>query len=265
MLVLGRTSTLLVRLVVLILVIALIGAPLLVIGLAAFAGSWNGVWPSDPTMDHLIDALAADNRASVFVSLQTAVLASLSAVVIGTWAALAGAAAPRRVRAFTDALFHLPAAVPSVVVGLGLLTSFSRQPLVLNGTVVIVVLAQTLLVLSFAYNTVSVAARTGDPMMVQIAESLGASPVRVLLTVRLPLLLPPIAAALGLALALCMGELGATVMVYPASWRTLPVSIFALADRGDIFLAAAETLVLVVVTLVALALISRVRGRTEVR
>jgi 2-aminoethylphosphonate transport system permease protein len=254
-----------VRLIMGILVIVLIGAPVLVTVLAAFAGSWNGVWPTDPTGKHLQDALASDNLASILVSLQTAVLASLSAVIVGTWAALAGAAAPARVRAVTDAVFHLPAAVPSVVIGLGLLTAFSQKPFLLNGTVVIVVLAQTLLVLSFAYNTVSVAVRTADPMMAGIAGSLGASPLRVLLTVRLPLLLPAIAASAGLALALCMGELGATVMVYPASWRTLPVTIFALSDRGNIFLAAADTLVLISVTLVALSVIARVRGRTEVR
>ena len=37
------------------------------------------------------------------------------------------------------------------------------------------------------------------------------------------LLLPALGAAAGLAVALSMGELGATVMVYPATWKTLPV------------------------------------------
>jgi 2-aminoethylphosphonate transport system permease protein len=261
----SKAARIAVWVVLAVLVIVLIGAPLLVTILAAFAGSWNGIWPTGPTTEHLQDALAADNLASLVVSLQTALLASVSAVVLGTWAALAAHAAPAGIRKITDALFHLPAAVPSVVIGLGLLTAFSRQPLVLNGTVVIVVLAQTLLVLTFAYNTVAAAARTAEPLMCLVAASLGARGLRVLLTVRLPLLLPSIAAATGLAFALCMGELGATVMVYPASWRTLPVTIFALSDRGNIFLAAANTLVLIGATLVVLILIARARGRTEVR
>lgn len=244
----------------------LVGAPLLVTIMAAFAGSWNGVLPSNPTLGHVADALAADNLASLQVSLQTALLASLSAVFIGTWAAIGAAGAPAEsvVAKVTDAVFHLPAAVPSVVVGLGLLTAFSKQPLLLNGTVTIVVLAQTLLVLAFAYNTVSAAARGGDPLLPLAAASLGAGRLRVLLTVRLPLLLPSIAAATGLALALCMGELGATVMVYPASWRTLPVSIFALTDRGALFDAAANTLVLIAVTVGVLAVIAflgKARGK----
>ena len=40
-----------------------------------------------------------------------------------------------------------------------------------------------------------------------------------------------------------MGELGATVMVYPPGWVTMPVGIFALTDPGDIFSGAALTMV----------------------
>ncbi|MDQ4502601.1 ABC transporter permease subunit [Sinomonas sp. ASV322] len=261
----SRSARAAVKAAVVLVLALLLGVPLLAIVLAAFAGSWNGVWPSDPTLSHLADALAADNLASISVSLQTALVASIGAVAVGAWAALAARSAPRQVAATIDALLHLPAAVPSVVVGLGLLAAFSRPPLTLNGTATIVVMAQTTLVLAFAYNTVAGAAASLDPVLDQVAGSLGARPLRVLLTVRLPLLLPSIGAALGLAFALCMGELGATIMVYPASWRTLPVSIFALADRGSLFLAAADTLVLIAVTVAVLGLIARLRGRTMVR
>ena len=46
------------------------------------------------------------------------------------------------------------------------------------------------------------------------------------------------------ALALSMGELGATVMVYPPGWVTMPVAIFGLTDRSDIFSGAALTMIL---------------------
>lgn len=83
--------------------------------------------------------------------------------------------------------------------------------------------------------------------------------------VTLPALRPAIGAAAGLAVALCMGELGATIMVYPASWRTMPISIFTASDRGDLYSAAAGALLLIAVTFVAVtatgALVRRARTR----
>ncbi|CPW22880.1 2-aminoethylphosphonate transport system permease protein phnV [Mycobacteroides abscessus] len=99
----------------------------------------------------------------------------------------------------------------------------------------------------------------------QVAESLGAGSARVVRTVTLPLLMPSLGAAAGLAIALSMGELGATVMVYPSSWRTLPVTIFGLSDRGQVFSAAASTALLLMVTLFALLVVGRLRGKVALR
>jgi 2-aminoethylphosphonate transport system permease protein len=70
--------------------------------------------------------------------------------------------------------------------------------------------------------------------------------------VTLPLVAPYLVAAFGLSFAPSMGELGATAMVYPPGWVTMPVAIFGLTDRGDIFSGAALTTILVVVTLALL-------------
>jgi hypothetical protein len=48
------------------------------------------------------------------------------------------------------------------------------------------------------------------------------------------------------------GRTRATVMVYPPGWVTLPVAIFGLTDRGDIFSGAALTMILVAATLALL-------------
>ena len=60
---------------------------------------------------------------------------------------------------------------------------------------------------------------------------------------------PWMISALALSLSLSMGELGATVMIYPPGWTTLPVTIFSLTDRGNIADGSALTIVLAGVTL----------------
>ena len=54
-------------------------------------------------------------------------------------------------------------------------------------------------------------------------------------------------------------------MVYSATWKTLPVTIFGLTDRGQAFQAAACTSVLSLVTLLALLVLGRIRGRAALR
>jgi 2-aminoethylphosphonate transport system permease protein len=68
-----------------------------------------------------------------------------------------------------------------------------------------------------------------------------------------------------LSIALSMGELGATVMIYPPGWVTMPVGIFALSDRGAIFDAAALTMVLAISTSIVLVGLSHIPTRASQR
>ncbi|WP_433683742.1 ABC transporter permease [Nocardia sp. CA-119907] len=240
-------------------------APIATVIAAALAGSWTGPLPSNLGLANFRAALSGQDAASLSVSLQTALLSGGIALILGTWGGLAAREAPGWWRKITDAVFHLPVAVPSVAIGLGVLIAFNERLLLLGGTKWIVIVAHSVLVLAYAFSAVSAALDRLDPAYRQAAESLGAGPVRVLLRVTLPLLLPALGAAAGLALALSMGELGATIMVYPATWKTLPVTIFGLTDRGEVFNAAASTCLLLMVTLVALVVLGRLRGRAALR
>ncbi|MCX5111765.1 ABC transporter permease subunit [Streptomyces sp. NBC_00378] len=248
-----------------VLFVPLFAVPLLVILAASFTTNWSGAFPSGPTTEHYAAATGGDSLQALTTSLITAVSASLLALTIGSWAALAAASLRRRGRRFLDALFMLPVAVPSVVVGLAVLVAFSKPPMLLNGTSWIVILAHTILVTAFAYSSVSAAIVRLDPMYEQAAASLGARPGYVLWRIKLPLLLPSLTAAAGLCFALSMGELSATMMLYPPDWTPLPVQIFAATDRGSLFTGAAVAVVLMGTTLLVLLGVSRIRTRASYR
>ncbi|OKK12070.1 ABC transporter permease subunit [Streptomyces sp. NBC_00341] len=265
MLVHSRTGKWATWAVFLLLFVPLFAVPLLVVLAASFATNWSGAFPSGPTLEHYDAATAGDSLQALTTSLVTAVTASLLALLVGSWAALAAASLGRRGKRFLDALFMLPVAVPSVVVGLAVLVAFSRPPVLLNGTRWIVILAHTVLVTAFAYSSVSAATVRLDPMYEQAAASLGARPAYVLWRIRLPLLLPSLTAAAGLCFALSMGELSATMMLYPPDWTPLPVQIFAATDRGSLFTGAAVAVVLMATTLLVLFAVSRIRTRASYR
>ncbi|MFE6732699.1 ABC transporter permease [Streptomyces californicus] len=251
--------------VFLLLFVPLFAVPLLVILAASLATHWSGAFPSGPTVERYAAATSGDSLQALTTSLVTAVTASVLALTLGGWAALAAASLRTRGKRFLDALFILPVAVPSVVVGLAVLVAYSKPPVLLNGTRWIVILAHTVLVTAFAYQSVAAAVRRLDPMYEQAAAGLGASPARVLWRVKLPLLLPSLTSAAGLCFALSMGELSATMMLYPPDWTPLPVQIFAATDRGSLFTGAALAVVLMTTTLLVLAAVSRIRTRASYR
>ncbi|MFF3646254.1 ABC transporter permease [Streptomyces sp. NPDC002564] len=255
-----------------VLFLPLFALPLLVILAASFAEHWSGALPSGFTTGHYASATRGSSLRALTTSLVTAVAASLLALAVGSWAALAAASlkqsAGRAARLWgrgLDALFVLPVAVPSVVVGLAVLVAFSRPPMILNGTRWIVILAHAILVTAFAHQSVAAAVHRLDPAYEQAAASLGARPAYVLWKVKLPLLLPSLNAAAGLCFALSMGELSATMMLYPPDWMPLPVQIYAATDRGSTFTGAAVAVVLMAATLLVLFAVSRVRTRASYR
>lgn len=251
--------------VFLLLFVPLFALPLLVVLGASFATNWSSVLPSGFTTGHYSAATRGEALQALTTSLVTAVAASLLALAAGTWAALAAAALDKRYRKVLDALFVLPVAVPSVVVGLAILVAFSQPPFLLNGTRWIVIAAHTVLVTAFAYQSVSAAIVRLDPAYEQAAASLGARPSYVLWRVRIPLLLPSLTAAAGLCFALSMGELSATMMLYPPDWTPLPVLIYAATDRGALFAGSAIAVVLMAATLLVLLAVSKIRTKASYR
>ncbi|WP_030297947.1 ABC transporter permease [Streptomyces katrae] len=243
----------------------LFALPLLVVVAASFSTHWSGAFPSGPTTENHASAVRGESLRALTTSLVTALVASLLALTVGTWAALAAAGLKKRGRHCLDALFMLPVAVPSVVVGLAVLVAFSKPPLLLNGTSSVVILAHTILVTAFAHQSVSAAIVRLDPAYEQAAASLGARPAYVLWRVKLPLLLPSLTAAAGLCFALSMGELSATMMLYPPDWTPLPVRIFTATDRGSLFGGSAVAVVLMTATLLVLLAVSRIRTRATYR
>ena len=235
--------------------------PLAVILMSSLSQQWNGILPSGFTLNHFVNAFRGAAWDSLFSSLMVGFCASLLALLCGMWAALALRQYGATLQKYLGLAFYLPSAIPSVSVGLGILVAFSQGPLQMNGTLWIVLVAHFVLISAFTFSNVSTGLARVSADIENVASSLGASPWYRLRHVTLPLLMPWMVSALALSLSLSMGELGATMMIYPPGWTTLPVAIFSLTDRGNIADGSALTIVLVGVTLLLMMKLERVAKR----
>lgn len=235
--------------------------PLAVILMSSLSQQWNGILPSGFTLNHFVNALHGAAWDALLASLTIGFCASLFALLCGVWAALALRQYGVKTQKWLSMVFDLPSAIPSVSVGLGILVAFSQGPLQMNGTLWIVLTAHFVLISAFTFSNVSTGLARISADIENVASSLGASPWYRLHHVTLPLLMPWMVSALALSLSLSMGELGATMMIYPPGWTTLPVAIFSLTDRGNIADGAALTIVLVAITLLLMMKLERIAKR----
>ena len=168
-------------------------------------------------------------------------------------------------RALVETIVSLPLVMPPVATGLILLMLLSRRG-ALGG-----ILERLGIEVVFTWKAVVVAmAIMGLPLLVRTARAgfeqvnvryervgatLGAPPLRVFLTISLPLAWPSVLAGAILAFARALGEFGATIVVagsIPGVTRTLAVGIYSAAETGQD--AQALTLVLVSVSIAFVSL-----------
>src|SRR5690606_39995557 len=122
-----------------------------------------------------------------------------------------------------------------------------------------VLLIHTITMYVYPYLLVRGALASFDPALLEAASALGASRRRALRTVVLPLLRPAIGNG---ALLVALSSLASfsAPYVFGGGFRVLPTQLISTRLNGDISIAMVETLVLVVLALVALLLASRLGG-----
>jgi thiamine transport system permease protein len=165
---------------------------------------------------------------TVVNSLAFASAATAIALLVGFAASLILA---RRPAGSGDAIVLLPLGTSAAMLGFGFLIAFDEPPLDIRGSWWLVPVAQSLVATPFVIRMVTPALRAIDVRTREAAATLGASPLRSLVEIDLPLVSRALAGASGFAFAIALGEFGATVFIARAERPTLPVAIFRFIGR----------------------------------
>lgn len=171
----------------------------------------------------------------------------------------------RRMVGLLDGVFMLPLGISAVTVGFGFLITLDRPPFDFRDSVWLIPVAQAMVALPLVVRTLAPALRSVDQRQREAAAALGAGPVRVALTVDVVAAWRPFLAAIGFALAVSLGEFGATSFLARPDNPTLPVAIYQLIGHpgaANFGMALAASVVLAAVTGTIMAGVDRVGGRT---
>ncbi|MBF4161401.1 ABC transporter permease [Nocardioides acrostichi] len=215
-------------------------------------------------------ALAVPVTQALSNSLRIAVDATWMSLLLGGLLALvvtrrSRSRAERRVRSVLDGFFMLPLGVSAVTLGFGFLITLDHGVLDLRDSRVLIPLAQALVALPLVVRTLVPVLAGIDDRLRQAAASLGAGPVRAVLTVDLPVVWRPLLAAAGFAFAVSLGEFGATSFLARPDRPTLPVVIYRLLGhpgRPNYGMALAGSVVLALTVALVMLVVERLRVRS---
>ncbi len=204
--------------------------------------------------------------AALVNTLVTATQATLLALSLGIMVSLVLSRRPRQRKlragiAILDAIFMLPLGVSAVTVGFGFLISLNRPPLDLRTSIALIPIAQAMVALPLVVRVLLPTLRAINPRQREVAETLSATPVRILRTIDLPYLISGLGVAAGFAFSTSLGEFGATSFLARPDRPTLPVMIFKLISRpgtDNYGAAMAAAMVLVLLTGLVMAILDRI-------
>ena len=158
-----------------------------------------------------------------------------------------------------------PVAIPGIVLGVGLFLSYARPPLVLYGTLWILLLAFVTIALPAAYQQLQSAFRSVHTDIEDASRILGATRLRTLWDITAPLLRTSVIATWCFIFVGVIRELSAAIMLFTSETKVISVLIFDLNESGDLGAIAVLGLIMLAITFAVVIAVNRIPGFGDAR
>lgn len=191
----------------------------------------------------------------------TIVIPAVSLLIVVLLAVLIAYVAVRRRNVLSgavDVISMIPYVIPGTVIGIAMISAFNREPLVLTGSMLIMVVALVVRRLPYTIRS-SVAILQQIPLYVEEAAlSLGSSKPKAFFTVTLPMMSSGVLSGAILSWVTLISELSTAILLYTGKTQTLTVAIYTQIVRGNYGIASAMATVLTVMTLLSLVIFNKI-------
>ncbi len=163
-----------------------------------------------------------------------------------------------------DVMSMLPYIIPGSVVGIALIMAFNKKPLILTGTMIIMIIALVIRRLPYTIRS-SVATLQQIPITVEEAAiSLGSSKAKTFFTITVPMMSNGIISGAILSWVTIITELSTAICLYTVRTQTLTLAIYTFVSRGNDGIAAALATILSLTTVVSLGVFMKVSKSKDV-
>lgn len=160
-----------------------------------------------------------------------------------------------------DMLVMFPYVIPGAVLGLMLIGAFNKKPIILTGTVVIMIVSYVIRKMPFTLRSSIGILYQIEPSIDEASISLGVSPVKTFFRITAPMMVSGIVSGAILSWIQTINELSSTMLLYSGSTNTISVAIYnAVTAQANYGVATALATILTVTTILALAICNKLSG-----
>jgi fe3+ ABC superfamily ATP binding cassette transporter, membrane protein thiP len=199
--------------------------------------------------------------------LNTYLLGALSialVVVIGVLVAYLSVRKRSVVNSALDTVTMFPFIIPGSVLGISFLFAFNSPPILISGTMLIMIIAFSVRRMPYTVRSSAAALGQISPSIEEAAISLGASETTTFARVTVPMMLPGVCAGAIMSWVTIISELSSSIILYTNANQTLTVSIYTEVIRGNYGNASAYATILTVTSILSLLLFYKVTGRRDI-
>ncbi len=209
-------------------------------------------------------SLTAENFIYVFTYGRKAITDTLTIAAVvtplgGLLAVLTGYLAQRREffgRRAMEFISMLNYALPGTVVGIAYIIAFNERPIMLTGTLTILVAAYIFRYHAAGIRAVVASLHQVDPSLEEASAGLGAGPARTFFSVTAPLIVPAVLMGMRYLFIYSMTAISATVFLVSVRWSLLTTRILECMTELQFARACAFSTTLVAIVYVAAALLA---------
>lgn len=163
-----------------------------------------------------------------------------------------------------DIVTMFPYIISGSILGIMLLLTFNKGPVILSGTGAIIIIAFVIRRLPHTLRSSVGILYQLSPSTEEAAINLGASPAKAFFSVTARLMLSGILTGAILSWVTVINELSASIMLYTGSTKTLSVAVYAEVARASYGSAAALATVLMLSTILSLILFLKASGSKDI-
>ncbi len=229
-------------------------------------GSFQTLWGVDPTLtlknfvvvfevgkDYLIDSIVLSSVATPITG------------VVGIFISFLIIRKKFIGRGLMEFISMLTFAVPGTVVGIGYILAFNQKsimlPVVLTGTAWIIILLLIFRNMPVGIRSGIAALQQIDPAIEEASTDLGADSNTTFRKITLPMIAPAFFSGLAYSFVKAMTAISAVIFVVSGKWNLITIAILGFVDNTQYARAAAMSLLLIAIVLVALGIIQLIVNR----